>query len=226
MGKLSGAVCIFDLDGTLVDSAPDLSAALNRALARKGLAAIPPEEVRPLVGEGARALLREGYKRHGLVFPEDEKGDAEVAAYIDDYAANISDHSFVFEGVEESLRELQDEGARLAVCTNKLVRLAEPLLRDLGIRDFFEMVVCADSLPEKKPSPAPLLHIVESTASDRAVMVGDTATDLLAAEAAGIPSLIAGFGYGFGDPRLAVAETFDSFRELPGRVFARLSPLA
>lgn len=223
MGKLTGTVCIFDLDGTLVDSAPDLTAALNRALARKGLAAIPHEEVRPLVGEGARALLREGYKRHGMTFPEDETGDAEVLAYIDDYAQNISEHSFVFEDVVPALEELRDEGAALAVCTNKLVRLAEPLLEDLDLRKFFGPVICADSLPEKKPSPLPLHHILELTGAERGLMVGDTATDLLAAEAASLPALIAEFGYGFGDPSLAVAETFDSYRELPRRVFARLS---
>lgn len=214
MAQLNGLVCIFDLDGTLVDSAPDLTAALNRALLREGLCEVDESEARPLVGEGARALLRKGFAMQGRTFPEGTEGDRMVADYIDDYASRISEHSRAFPGVEACLTELIERGAVLAVCTNKVERLAEPLLSDLGLRRFFVEVVAQDSLPEKKPSPLPLRTIMQRTGCARAVMVGDTATDHLAAKAAGVTSIVATFGYGADDPRVADAVRFSSYKEL------------
>jgi phosphoglycolate phosphatase len=220
MTSLSDWVVIFDLDGTLVDSAPDLTAALNRILARQGLDLMDAAEVRPLVGEGARALLRYSYDSHGRAFPEGEEGEALVRDYIATYADRISEHSFLFDDVVEVLGELKEKGATLAVCTNKLESLAFPLLADLGIREFFAEVVCADSLPERKPSPLPLKTIMQRTARKSGVMVGDTNTDYQAARNAGIPALIATFGYGRNDPALREAEVFSRYRELPALISA------
>lgn len=224
MGVLSDVVCIFDLDGTLVDSAPDLSAALNRVLTARGMDPIDPAEVRPMVGEGARALLREGFARNGALFPDGPEGDAIVEGYIADYAERISEHSTVFAGVERALEDLAADGAALAVCTNKVMRLAEPLLKDLGLRHWFDPVLGADSLPEKKPSGLPLRTIMEHRRAPRGVMIGDTTTDRLAAESAGIPSLIASFGYGERDTRLQSADRFGSYDELPNMIRERFRP--
>ncbi|NNU16248.1 HAD-IA family hydrolase [Parvularcula sp. ZS-1/3] len=220
MAKLSGTVCIFDLDGTLVNSAPDLTAALNRALLREGLKEIDESKVRGLVGEGARALLTRGFAMQDRVFPDGEEADRLVLDYIDDYASRISEHSHAFPGVEDALDRLSDLGATLAICTNKVERLTEPLLKDLGLWDRFAEIVSADSLPEKKPSALPLLTIKERTGAERGVMLGDTATDFLAAEAAGMPCLIFKEGYGAGDPRIAGAPVFDDYEALPELVLA------
>ncbi|MEE4210496.1 MAG: HAD-IA family hydrolase [Parvularcula sp.] len=215
MSDFSHLVCIFDLDGTLVDSAPDLSAALNRILLQEGLEAMDPAKVRPLVGEGARALLCYGFEEQGRTFPEGAEGDRLVKDYIATYAERISEHSFLFEGVEETLTDLASRGAALAVCTNKLEALAFPLLRDLGVAERFSHILCADSLPERKPSPLPLLTILERTGRKRGVMIGDTLTDLKAAQNAKLPALVARFGYGANDQALKDATFFDHYKELP-----------
>ncbi|MEO1659091.1 MAG: HAD-IA family hydrolase [Pseudomonadota bacterium] len=222
MGRLSGAVCIFDLDGTLVDSAPDLTAALNVMLGRAGLKPMSPDETRQYVGEGARALLKLGYARQGQVFPDNEEGDALVDAYVAVYAARIADLSHPFPGLEPALTRLKAEGASLAVCTNKKEVLARPLLEELNLMHWFEPVIGSDTLSERKPSPLPLQHIVRETRADRGIMIGDTKTDLHAAEAAGIPSLIATFGYGRSDEALANANWFESFEDLPDLILNQL----
>ena len=223
MTDFSDCVCIFDLDGTLVDSAPDLTEALNRALLREGLSEIDLSQVRPIVGEGARAMLRKGFAMQGRTFPEDQEGDRIVSEYVEDYAANIFEHSFVFENVTKTLEQLKSNGAKLAVCTNKTERLSEPLLERAELVQFFEEIVSADSLPEKKPSGLPLTTIMERTGCSKAVMIGDTATDLGAAEAAGVPCLIANFGYGANDPRVENSQKFEGFDELPGLIAEQLS---
>ncbi|MEM9838327.1 MAG: HAD-IA family hydrolase [Pseudomonadota bacterium] len=223
MGQLSGAVCIFDLDGTLVDSAPDLTGALNRQLTRLGMATMDPAEVRPLVGEGARALLIHSFEAHGRPFPDGNEADALVEAYVADYAAHICDESYVFEGVKETLDALASESATLAVCTNKKEVLAEPLLRATNLWDRFEIVVAADTLAERKPSPLPLQHIMEKTGADRGTMIGDTFTDYKAAEAANMPALIASFGYGANDERLRNATWFDAYADLPTAILEKLA---
>lgn len=215
MGQLEGAVCIFDLDGTLVDSAPDLTAALNRQLTRLGMEPMGAAAVRPLVGEGARALLQHSFEAQGRPFPEGEAADALVQHYVDDYAEHICEESYVFEGVEDALEGLAARGASLAVCTNKKAALAEPLLRATFLRGRMDVVIAADTLAERKPSALPLKHIVEATGASRAAMVGDTFTDFKAAEAAGMPALIASFGYGANDERLKNATWFDAYTDLP-----------
>ena len=226
MKELHDCVCIFDLDGTLVDSAPDLTAALNRALLREGMQEIDETQVRGLVGEGARALLTRGFAMQDRTFPDGPAGDRLVLEYIEDYAQHIFDRSEVFPGVLGALEQLQGIGAALAVCTNKTERLSEPLLREAGLTSYFSEILSADSLAEKKPSPLPLKTIMERTARPKAIMVGDTATDLKAAEAADIPCLIATFGYGADDPSLSKATTFDSFKQLPLLIQEQVEPHA
>lgn len=215
MGVFDEWVFIFDLDGTLVDSAPDLTAALNRALVREGLSPIDEAAVRSLVGDGAKALLMRGFAMQDRLFPEGAEQDRLVLDYIEDYAQHIFERSEVFPGVFKALSELTDAGALLAVCTNKTERLSLPLLREAGLITHFREVLSADSLPEKKPSGLPLRTIMERTGRPKAVMVGDTATDHGAAEAAGIACVMADFGYGADDPRVADAVHFSSYEDLP-----------
>ena len=223
MERLDGCVCIFDLDGTLVDSAPDLIGALNRLLVREGLAPMTTSTVRPIVGEGARAMIRKAFDAQGKLPSLEGREDTLVAEYIDDYVEHICEESYVFEGVAQARDELATHGAALAVCTNKTERLAEPLLKAVGLWDRFEMVVASDTLAEKKPSALPLMHIKEKLGQNRAVMVGDTFTDQAAADAAELPAFVASFGYGQTDPRLAQAVKFDHFRDLPRMIIEAAS---
>jgi phosphoglycolate phosphatase len=209
---LSSLVVIFDLDGTLVDSAPDLTDAMNAVLAQEGMAPLPEAEVRHLVGEGARALLRRGFAEHGRTFPDGEAGDALVGRYLDHYEGHLTARSRLFPGAEACLDALAASGAKLAVCTNKVERLALPVLDQLGVLDRFAVVLGRDSLPKHKPDPAPLLEIARRTRR-RGVMVGDTDTDIAAAAAAGMPCFLARFGYG--EPEEGAAVGFDGFEALP-----------
>lgn len=215
MKRLEGCVCIFDLDGTLVDSAPDLIGALNRLIQAEGLAPMTVKAVRPIVGEGARAMIRKAFDAQDAMASLDGREDALVERYMDDYVEHICEESYVFDGVETALDRLSAEGASLAVCTNKTERLANPLLEAVKLKPRFSMVIAADTLAEKKPSALPLQHIREKLDCRRAVMIGDTYTDQAAADNAHMPALIARFGYGLTDQRLARAVKFNHFRELP-----------
>ncbi len=217
---LSQFVVIFDLDGTLVDSAPDLTATLNVILQAQGLWAVPPEKVRGMVGHGARALLRAGFAYQEKTFPEDERGDAMLEAFVDYYRDHIADHSAPFPGCEATLERLATAGATLAVCTNKLEALAFPLLEMLSLRDHFQVILGRDSLPTYKPDPAPLLEILRRTNRPHGIMIGDTDTDRGAARAAGMRCAIASFGYGNTenlDPKRE--QRFDHFEALPQLIF-------
>ena len=212
---LDDLVVIFDLDGTLVDSAPDLAGAMNAVLRAEGLAPVPSEDVRPLVGDGARALLVRGFAENDRVFPEGEAGDALVARFLAHYAAHLTDGTRPFPGAEAALGRLAGAGASLAVCTNKPERLTWPLLDGLGLTPWFAVVLGRDSLPQHKPDALPLLTISERTGRRRGVMVGDTATDRDAARAANMPFLLARFGYGPDDLALRDDEQrFEGFEAL------------
>lgn len=216
---LGDLVAIFDLDGTLVDSAPDLTAALNHVLEKRGLARVDPATVRPMVGHGAKALLVSGLGMQGHDFDEGEEGEAMVADFLDYYRAHIVDGSTLFPGVTACLDALEARGAALAVCTNKLESLALPVLKELGVLDRFDPVICRDSLPEYKPSPLPLQEILARTGRARGVMIGDTMTDVKAARAAGLPLFFADFGYGeFDGPLETKEQRFDGFEALPGHI--------
>ncbi|MCI5045072.1 MAG: HAD-IA family hydrolase [Aquisalinus sp.] len=216
-------VLIFDLDGTLVDSAPDLAEAMNHVLQLEGFTPLPPEEVRHLVGHGARALLEAGLAAHGSSVT-DEKMDALIALFIEHYKAHLTDKSRPFPGVTEALSVLRDEGFPLAVCTNKREELALPLLRDLALSSYFECIICRDSLPKYKPDPLPLQTCAERTGTTSGIMVGDTMTDLSAALAADMACLIASFGYGrFESEEIKKARQFDHFDEIPGIILEIVS---
>lgn len=186
-------VVVFDLDGTLADTALDLAGALNHVLENMGRSAIAPESVRQLVGHGARALLRKGLAVTG------EAGEALVdagyPAFLDHYAANICQHTRPFERLIQALDGLKRSNARIAVCTNKPEQLTSLLLAELGWQDRFDAVIGGDTLPVKKPDPAPLLAAIEQAGGGRAVLVGDSITDADTARAAGVPFVAVSFGF-------------------------------
>ncbi len=199
---------LFDLDGTLVDTADDLAAAMNYALGAAGLPPAPPAEVRHLVGFGARRMLLRGFELVSGKTPEDAALDEGLNVFLDYYAANIAVHSRPFDGVVALIRELRDKGIATAICTNKREAMSRLLLDELGVSDLFDTVVGADTASAAKPDPAPVFLCMSRTGAQRAVFIGDSDTDIKAAKAAQTPCLVAEFGYG---PLTMKSETFGRF---------------
>jgi phosphoglycolate phosphatase len=184
---------VFDLDGTLVDTAPDLAASMNHALTSMGRDTIPIESVRNMVGHGARKLLEHGLAATGAVSPElVEQG---VPAFLAHYAANIATGSRPFAGVEAALKRLAGQGARLAICTNKPEALARSLIAALGWEGRFAALLGADSRPWRKPDPRHLHDTIAEAGGGRTLFVGDSRTDADTAHAAGVPLMLVSFGY-------------------------------
>jgi phosphoglycolate phosphatase len=187
---------VFDLDGTLAETAPDLIDALNHVLARDGIAPVPLEAARWLLGAGGRALIERGYARAGRTLTK-ARLDALFAEFLAFYNAHIADKSTLFPGVEACLDRFRAEGWRLAVCTNKLEHSSNLLLEKLGVIDRFAFVCGQDTFGVAKPDPKPLLETVARAGGrvERALMVGDSITDIRAARAAGMPVVAVDFGY-------------------------------
>ncbi|MFA7264584.1 MAG: phosphoglycolate phosphatase [Caulobacter sp.] len=194
--SLAGWTIAFDLDGTLVDTAPDLIGALNVLLVEQAMAPAPMSAVRQLVGHGVRGLLQRAYQLAGLTITE-KRIDALRPRFIEIYRARIARESRPFPGCLAALADLRRRGARLAVCTNKPMALTEALLAELDMTRRFDAVVGGDTLPVQKPDPAPLLEVIARAGGDpaRAILVGDASPDVGAAKAAGVPCIIVDFGY-------------------------------
>jgi phosphoglycolate phosphatase len=186
-------VVVFDLDGTLADTAPDLAASLNHALAALGRATVPPDSVRNLIGHGGRALLRRGLAATGEA-PEAlvEEG---YLILLDHYGAHLSEGTAPYPGIGEALDSIEAAGAALAVCTNKPEALTLRLLDALGWPGRFAAGVGGDTLPVRKPDPAPLLEAIDRAGGGRAVLVGDSITDADTARAARVPFVAVSFGF-------------------------------
>ncbi|SNS07131.1 phosphoglycolate phosphatase [Sphingomonas laterariae] len=193
MNDFPFAVVAFDLDGTLADTAPDLTAALNHALQALGRPPVPAEDVRHMVGHGARALLSKGLAATGEV--NEELIERGFPIFLEYYQSHIADHSRPFEGLEAALDALAARGVKLAVCTNKLEGLSRELIDTLGWKDRFVALVGGDTLPVRKPDPAPLFAAIERAGGGRAAFVGDSITDTDTAKAAGIPCVAVSFGF-------------------------------
>ncbi len=212
---------VFDLDGTLIDTAPDLVATLNIIFARENFAPVPYESARKMVGRGARVMIERGLKAQGRMLPppELERLFRDFIAY---YGLHIADHSRPFTGVEPALAELSGRGCRLAVCTNKLEHLSVALLDALGLSRCFAAICGQDTFSVQKPEPEILRATIKKSGGrlDAAVMVGDSATDIAVARAAGIPVIAVDFGYtdvpaaGLGADRVV-----SRFADLPAAVF-------
>ncbi|MGH6769089.1 MAG: phosphoglycolate phosphatase [Xanthobacteraceae bacterium] len=187
---------VFDLDGTLVDTAPDLVATLNVVLAGEGLPPVAYEVARIMVGGGARLMIERGLAAEGRSLPEPEV-DRLFRAFIDHYATHIADASRPFPDAEAALDVLAGRGCRLAVCTNKLEWLSVRLLDALGLSQRFAAICGADTFRIAKPDPEILRLTIARAGGEptRAVMIGDSMTDIATARAAGIPVVAVDFGY-------------------------------
>ena len=211
---------VFDLDGTLVDTAPDLINALNHVLAQEGLAPVPLESARKMIGQGARKLIERGLEAEGR-----EMTPAEVTTltgdFIDFYAEHIADESRPFDGLIEALDTLEAKGYRFAVCTNKLEWLSKLLLEKLGLTARFAAICGADTFGVSKPDPVILQQTVAKAggAMSAVVMVGDAGPDVGVARRANIP--VIGVTFGYTDTPIAELKpdvVIEHFRDLPATV--------
>lgn len=223
---MAASALVLDLDGTLVDTAPDLARATNHLLAENGRRAVTLDEIRSLVGQGARKLIRRGFALTGEDLAED-RVETLFEQFIDYYGAHVSENSRPFPGVVALLERCRDAGIRLAVCTNKQEGLSLRLLADLGLTRYFSAIVGADTAGVAKPDPAAYREAVRRAGSSVAnsLMVGDCGTDVLLARAVGVPVIAVSFGYS--DPAVAEFEPdhlVDHFDEIWPLVSAGLAP--
>jgi phosphoglycolate phosphatase len=187
---------VFDLDGTLIDTAPDLVGTLNVILAREGLPPVPYDKARTMVGGGARRMIEAG-----LAFEKRPATKADLDRMFNDFIAHYADHIAVlsrpFPGLDQALDRLQEQGCTLAVCTNKLEHLSRLLLDALDMSRRFKAICGQDTFGIQKPDPQVLQRTIAAAGGSpsRAVMIGDSATDIDTAKAAGIPVIAVDFGY-------------------------------
>jgi phosphoglycolate phosphatase len=194
--KFNASAVIFDLDGTLVDTAPDLTLALNHVLLKAGREVVANAAVRNMVGHGARALIVKGLADTGGVLPEAEI-DIMFEDFIEFYGENIAVQSRPFPGAVDYLLRLADAGIKLGLCTNKRQDLTEALTEALDLTRHFQVIAGGDRFPERKPDPLHVTGTLEllGAAADETLFIGDSETDLKAARAAGVPIALVTFGY-------------------------------
>ena len=193
---MTAPTIVYDLDGTLADTADDLMGALNTVLAREGLAPLPVEKAGILLGAGGRALIKRGFAASGR-----ELGGMKLEALFGDFLAHynvhIADHTALYPGVKTALDAFARAGWRQAICTNKLEGSARLLMAKLGVAERFAFICGQDTFGVGKPNPKPLIETVAASGGvlARAVMVGDSVTDIKTARAAGLPVIAVDFGY-------------------------------
>jgi phosphoglycolate phosphatase len=212
---------LFDLDGTLIDSVPDLAAAIDQML--EALHCVPAGEanVRCWVGNGAKKLVQ-----RALHYAQNEcaailSAQQLISAYplfIEYYAQFASHKTQVYAGVKETLTYFKNKGVLLAVVTNKPQQFTPEILERLGLADFFQLIVCGDTLPTQKPHPEPLLYVANAwgLSVDDCVMVGDSVNDIAAANAASMRSVCVSYGYNHGEDTQLLPATYhiSTFAEL------------
>lgn len=209
---------LLDLDGTLVDTLPDLEASMNHLMRSRRLDAYARDEVRAMIGDGVAALVRKAFAGRGR-----EPDDKALADFIGVYESQVAETSRPYAGVVETLVALRGQGWRLAVCTNKPEQAARTLMTHLGIMDRVDALGGGDSFPVRKPDPAHLTATLALVGGDpaRCVMVGDHANDVVAARGAGIACIFAAWGYGaaqMGEGAAAVATGFAEAAEIANRL--------
>ncbi|WP_088347792.1 MULTISPECIES: HAD-IA family hydrolase [Rhodomicrobium] len=222
---MKDATVVFDLDGTMIDTAPDLIAATNFTLGRFGMIPVSAGIIQPAVGFGARAMIEAAMADHGRKPGADEVSRM-TDVFIDYYRDHIAEQSQPFPGLVEALDALQDAGARLAVCTNKREELALKLLAALKLDGYFAAIAGADTFPVRKPDGGHILRTIAQAGGDpaRAVMIGDSSADSRAARDAKLPFIAVGFGYGEPVEMLAPDAVIQSFAELLPAVRDLLPP--
>ncbi len=211
---------VLDLDGTIVDSVPDLAAALNRLMALRGLAPFSLPETARLLGDGVQRLVDRAFAARGQTADA-----AAIDHYVADYGRNYAVASRLYPGAAVTLHALRADGWRLAVCTNKLEQPARDLLDALGLAGVFAAIGGGDSFPVRKPDPAHLLATLRAAGGvpDRAVMAGDHANDVAAARGARVPVIFAAWGYGRPEMAAGAEAIARDFSELPRLAAALLA---
>lgn len=193
---------VIDLDGTLLDTAPDLADSAMAMAADMGLPPITLDEVKTYIGNGVSRLVKRVITRDMQADPAPEVFAKALPIYEQHYANWVSRKSRPFDGVVDGLKAFKAMGLRVACITNKAERFTHPLLKDTGLFDFFELILSGDSLPEKKPSPLPLLHACQvfGIEPSELLLIGDSLNDTQAARAAGCPVFCVPYGYNRGRP--------------------------
>ncbi len=215
MSDFENISVVFDLDGTLVDTARDLLRVLNESIALDGLKPVDYQALKKLVGYGSRALIERAYADARTPLSS-ERCDAVQKDFLTRYADDIAQLSVPYPGVIEVLTQLKDNGARLSVCTNKPGYLARPLLDALSMTHFFDRIIGSDDTPEKKPAAGHIFHAAGHKGISPIVMVGDSAPDVNAAKAAKAASIVMTYGYSPVPPeKLGADKVLSSFKELP-----------
>ena len=220
---LNNASITFDLDGTLVDTAPDLVRVLNETIATDGLAPVSVDRVKHMIGYGSMALIKNAYKHAGQTLAEPHAKELQTL-FLNLYADDICRLSKSYPGVPEVLSRLKREGAKLSVCTNKPGIMARPLLQELGLTRYFDRIVGSGDIPNHKPAAQHIFAAVGHRGDGKIVMVGDGAPDALAAKAAKVPVILMNYGY---SPKPVYSFGADcvlrSFRELPSALHGLLN---
>ena len=219
---MPGPTIVFDLDGTLIDTAPDLVATLNVILTREGLSPLPYDIARNLVGGGAKSMIARGLEVGGRPCPPTRVEEL-FADFIEHYSEHLTERSQPFPGVTDALDALSARGYQFAVCTNKIERLSTNLLKHHGLAGRFVAICGPDTFGIEKPDPEILRRTVTKAGGtlEQAIMIGDSIIDIHTARAAGIPVIAVDFGYSerpvtdFGPDR-----TISSFAQLPMSVAA------
>ena len=192
---------LIDVDGTLVDTVPDLAFCINEMMAQLDMPRRGEAQVRLWVGNGTERLIKRALTGRMNGEPDEDLYQRALPIFLDFYAQNISKRSRLYDGVREGLAGLRAADMRLGAVTNKPECFTLPLLKQMRLLDYFEIVVSGDSLPRKKPDPLPLLHAAEvmSIAPAHALMLGDSETDVIAARAAGFQIVCVSYGYNHGE---------------------------
>jgi phosphoglycolate phosphatase len=211
---------LIDVDGTLVDSVPDLAYCVDEMMKQLDMPVHGVDKVRNWVGNGVDRLVQRALIGQLDGDPEQALFEKARPIFLELYSDNVSKRSVLYDGVREGLDYIKDNGYQLGCVTNKAAQFTLPLLTDLGVHDDFDIVICGDTLPKKKPDPLPLLHAAEhfNTTPENALMIGDSISDVKAARAAGFQIVCMSYGYNHGEdirnynPDLVI----DSMAELKG----------
>ncbi len=192
---------LIDVDGTLVDSVPDLAFCIDEMMERLGRPVHGEASVREWVGNGVEKLVKRALTGELEKEPDKSAFDEAYPVFLELYKENTCKRSYLYNGVQEGLDFLKSESYKLGCVTNKAARFTEPLLKELGIYDYFEIIISGDTLPKKKPDPMPLMHAAEffKVQPENALMLGDSVSDVKAARAAGFQIVCMSYGYNHGN---------------------------
>ena len=221
---MTRATIVFDLDGTLVDTARDLIDSLNHTISAYGLAPVTYDDITFLVGQGAKVMIERAFALRERPLPDGEM-PLMLDRFIAHYTANMPGHSRSFDGVVELLDTLADAGYLLAICTNKLEGMARPLADRLGLSPHFQAICGGDSFAVRKPHGDHIRLTVQAAGGDpdHALMIGDSVNDILAARNAGMPSIAVTFGYSdVPVEQLGADVVIDSYKKLTPELVGRL----